>query len=243
MMSYSNPYTQRALTNDFVFNLLLDRIKEEHQQPGRVNHAFQSDFQDEELSFLIEVMIAFEKVEEFDAEKFMSFSVPVILRYLQNTHKYYLGRRLMEIEQSIHQLSVKRGSSNPFVKALETFYHAYRQELAEHIEMEEKDLFPYIRFLLDAEKKGLKLSDFYRHHGKYCIDQFISEHDESLEEQLNEVYQQVVKFDPDIRSSLAFSIFETQLVTFRKDLEVHALLEDRVLIPKARVLEQKLAKS
>jgi hypothetical protein len=54
--------------------------------------------------FLLALLEVFEDQESFKAEGFNRFPLSVIVDYLRKTHAYYLSKKLLEIEQSIHLL-------------------------------------------------------------------------------------------------------------------------------------------
>jgi regulator of cell morphogenesis and NO signaling len=224
---------------DDLYEIVVARFEEEKNYLKQVIHDISPKTRPD-LGFLIEILIAFEDTAMLSTNRLLEFPLPVIVNYLKKTHQYYIRRRLMEIEQSFHHLLQYPQSQQPIVQVLHVFFKQYAKELVEHIEMEEKDLLPYVEFLIESEKTGACLGDFYAANGKYSLDQFSSVHDDGSEQKLDKIQEELANISPDLASLLPFKILHTQLAMFRKDLQIHAWVEEHVLLPKAKLIEVKL---
>ena len=184
-----------------------------------------------EPEFLMALLEVFEDTETFRPEDFESFKLSAIVDYLQKTHRYYLEKKLPEIEQSIHLLSKAYPESHPLLKLLHSFYIAYAQHLAKHIEVEERELLPYILELEGQQVNRVK---------KGIVQQFIEEHHDT-EKDLEEVRNTILHYSPPEDNQTLYRILLSQLQVLEKDLAVHALIEDDVLLPRALELEKRSA--
>ena len=88
--------------------------------------------------FLLTLLDVFEDQSSFNAKAFNRFTLKVIVDYLRKTHAYYLSKKLLEIEQSIHLLVNAYPRAHPMLLLLNTFYTDYKSHLINHIEMEER---------------------------------------------------------------------------------------------------------
>jgi len=188
-----------------------------------------------EPDFLLALLEVFEDQQSFRAEGFSHFPLGVIIDYLRKTHSYYLNKKLLEIEQSIHLLVNAYPSAHPLLLLLHNFYADYKSHLSKHIEVEERELLPYIMQL--AEGKGSLHTP-----PSITVQQFIHEHHDT-EKDLEEVRKTISSYSPPAGNQTLYRILLSQLQVLEKDLVVHALMEDDVLLPRALALEKKLTKN
>jgi len=186
-----------------------------------------------EPEFLLALLGIFEDPQSFAANEFNRFPLPVIVDYLHKTHEYYINKKLLEIEQSIHLLANVYPSTHPLLLLLHDFYVDYRSHLRSHIEMEERDLLPYILQLSNSE--GIRK---ITPAPKISIKQFIEGHHDT-EKDLEEVRTTILHYSPPEGNKTLYRILLSQLQVLERDLAVHALMEDEVLLPRALELEQK----
>jgi regulator of cell morphogenesis and NO signaling len=184
--------------------------------------------------FLLALLEIFEDQESFHPARFDHFPIPVIVDYLQKTHKYYVRKKLLEIEQSIHLLVSGYPSAHPLLVLLHTFYVDYKSHLEQHIAVEERDLLPYILRLVEADKQNSKLP-----LQTTSVQRFISQHHDT-EKDLEEVRKTILLYSPPEGNQTPYRILLSQLQVFEIDLAIHALMEDDVLLPRALELEKKL---
>lgn len=166
---------------------------------------------------------------EFPEDLLQLISVQDLLNMLKRAHGVYLNTRLPEIEQSIYGLYSKQTNSDNVLLMLCGFFISYQKKLVAHIQYEEVFLFPYIQSLLEFQKSGTEIDR--DRFGNFTLKQFFENHS-NLEEDLIEVREKISKHIEGVKTPLAFRIFMTQLEHFEKDLAIHAVLEDEVLLPR-----------
>jgi regulator of cell morphogenesis and NO signaling len=197
---------------------------------------------DIDLEFIYVLLHAFEDEFSFSENEYQKFSLDIIIDYIRRTHKYYLSKKLYEIEQSIQILLKDYEGNHPLLQILNTFYNEYTTDLKEHIRIEERDLLPYIKCLLEYERGLLDREKYLQARKNYSLQQFIDSHHDT-EKDLSDVRQAILNYQPPKTNQTPYRILTTQLQAFEKDLSIHALIEDKVLIPRAMELEQKLSNS
>ncbi|MEM6628297.1 MAG: hypothetical protein AAF694_01435 [Bacteroidota bacterium] len=188
--------------------------------------------------FVWEVLCTLENPSSFNPKTFMAYPVPLILEYLKKSHTYYTQKRLGEIELNLANLQKKYAYTEQalYWEMVLLLFSSWKRHLQLHIEQEERTLFPYIFKLVAAEIDQRPVDD------AYTLDHFIQHHeDDQLETGLKEICQSIRK-NTDSSSSLPLShkVLLTQLDAFERDLWVHGLIEDYVLVPKAQEIERKL---
>ncbi len=171
---------------------------------------------------------------EFPEELLQKVSIQDLLNALKKAHGVYLNTKLPEIEQSIYNLYSKQTNSDNVLLMLCGFFISYQKKLVAHIQYEEVFLFPYIQSLLEFQKTGKEIDR--TRFGNFTLKQFFENHS-NLEEDLIEVRRKIDEHIQRQKTPFAFRIFMTQLEHFEKDLAVHAVLEDEVLLPRLVDLE------
>jgi regulator of cell morphogenesis and NO signaling len=167
------------------------------------------------------------------------FSVDDILNYLQVTHQYYLNKKLPEIEQSLLHIFSKYGQSHHLLASLAIFFNNYKNKLVDHIRMEEKQLFPYIRKIIVASKINSVCAESLEINPEFSIEKFIASHS-PIEDELQEVSEIIKKYSGNEATPLPYKIFLNQVELFELELRKHAIIEDHVLVPMVIELEKKL---
>jgi regulator of cell morphogenesis and NO signaling len=191
--------------------------------------------------FIYALLQTFEEDKAFSEKDFDKFSLEIIIDYIQRTHGYYLSKKLLEIEQSINILLKDYADNHPLLPVLNKFFNEYRVSLTTHIRAEEKQLLPYIKRLLKIENEAGDVEVYKEATKDYSVQSFIDSHHDT-EKDLSDVRNAILEYQPPITNQTPYRILVTQLEAFEKDLFVHALIEDKVLIPRVLNLEEKLSK-
>lgn len=159
-----------------------------------------------------------------------------LISYLRKTHEYYLTVEIPFIESMIDDLCADPISENPDLVVVKRFFSAYKKELTEHINKEEKKAFPYILLLeeqLNSKSQSIKMAD------SYSILAYEDEHD-NVEEKLFDLKNIMIKYLPEPFNHEIVNRIITELFWLEKDLHDHARIEDNVLVPKVKELESRL---
>lgn len=157
------------------------------------------------------------------AEMLLACRVPDILRYLQQSHDYYVNRSLVELSAALQELTAPCTLTQKQV--IQRFFSDYRRELEWHFEMEEKTVIPYVKDLLLGFRNT-----------SYTIDRFEENHAQ-IHETLSDLKNLIMKSLPDVcdnrqRIAVLLSIYHLE-----QDLDHHTCIEDDVLVPMVRMLE------
>ncbi len=186
--------------------------------------------QQEELSFFSEIVRIFSTEQDLPLEQLKSFPAKVILTYLTNSHRYYLSKRLPEIEQTLEQLTAQNIHIPNYLNG---FFAWVRQNMEKHFRIEEQSLFPYIELLEKIQLHTIEphyLKELYK---GFSVERFIASHDDEIENQLSEVKKQIVRSFGSVEELFPYRVLIHKLDLLEKDLRLHARVEDEVLVPKA----------
>ncbi|MEM9857130.1 MAG: hemerythrin domain-containing protein [Bacteroidota bacterium] len=184
-----------------------------------------------------DLTLLFLNTEKFDPNEFKRFPLSTILKYLQNTHVYYLDKCLDEISMGIELLTYRLDYKKYWKPMLAQVYGNYVGELKHHIEEEEAELFPYIQSLIDASQSGCLHFSFEQ---KITLIQHLINHTDNPEEKLRALITLLENKRDHFADQLALNVLISKLKSFERDLMVHAQLEEDVLIPMALELEKEI---
>jgi regulator of cell morphogenesis and NO signaling len=192
-------------------------------------------------SELMEVILELYHNDEdnFPFQKLHKFSIEQVLAYLQASHKFYLSKKLPEIEQTMMHIFNKYGSTHKILASLTSFFNDYKNRLVEHIRMEEKTFFPYIKSLIAASKGEMTTTEVQTLLNGCSIASFDDNHD-PIEDDLKTVSSIIHSYSLNEETPLPYRVFLNQVELFEMELRKHAIIEDHVLVPMAREMEAKL---
>lgn len=153
-------------------------------------------------------------------------SVECFLRYLHNSHDYYLEFRLPEIRRKLIEAIDCRHGDIAF--AVLRFYDEYVAEVRKHLEYEETTVFPYVRALLAGTADR-----------SYDIHTFRRQHDQ-IEARLTELKNILVQYYPS-EGSFGLSGVLFDIFSCEADLAKHNYVENHLFVPVVEQLERERA--
>ncbi len=149
-----------------------------------------------------------------------------LLPYLKASHHYYLQERLDHIDHHLYLLAASL--EDKFGRVLCRFFDDYIEEVREHFQSEEEITFPYVAALQEGRAPANTSIPAY------------SEAHENIKDKLADLTQIIFKYLPANSFSndaidLIFDIFQVA-----KDLEKHAHIEEKILLPYVKYLSKKI---
>ncbi|HBL74155.1 MAG: hypothetical protein A2W90_17535 [Bacteroidetes bacterium GWF2_42_66] len=173
----------------------------------------------------------------FPAQGFLSVNMlPGLISYLKNGHRYYLKEKLPFIGELIDRFI--ENTDNPDTKLLKSFFREYAREVSEHMSLEETTVFPYILALYNYSENGEPPSELMN----YRIDEFV-EHHSDIEEKLDDLMHLLIKHFPPTKDRFYRNMILLELFNLQYDLNDHSGIENRILAPLVRQLEEKAGKN
>lgn len=156
--------------------------------------------------------------------------ISTIIRYLKNSHKYYLEDKYPLIKSSIKEINTLNDS--PGTRMIGNFFDKYFLEVKEHLDYEDRVVFPYVVALDEILKGEMPVMV----ETNYSVNEYREHHDD-IEEKLEDLYNLLIKYMPQkndgkIRRKLLFYLFELEY-----DLRIHSLVEESLLIPLVEKME------
>jgi regulator of cell morphogenesis and NO signaling len=193
------------------------------------------------VDFFLEIVNSFIDEDYSPKKQMQKFSLELIINYLRKTHDFYLDNKIPEIAALIDKMI--ENSDEEHKKSLlmiKTFFNQYRDELSSHIEREEKVVYPYILKLEKVYNNPLSLSKIeIQELMKYSIDDYEDEHD-NISEKVFDLKSIIIKYlPPQDDYKISYRVL-AQLDRLEQDIMDHSEMEDRILVPKVRNLENEL---
>ena len=146
-----------------------------------------------------------------------------ILRYLHQSHDYYLNSALVAMESAIARLLEPCQKRQQEV--VWDFFRGYQIELRNHFAFEEMEVIPYVQdLIIGRQRSGFSIARFEENHSNI---------DEKLSDFKNLVMKSLpASCDKQARIELLLRVFALQ-----EDLKCHTYIEDHILVPMVRLLE------
>lgn len=146
-----------------------------------------------------------------------------VVFYLHASHNYYLDSALTVLEPKVEELL--KACTAKQAGAVRMFFSEYESELRSHFRFEEEKVFPYIQKLVE----GGAPEDFK-------IDMFKDNHS-NVDEKLGDLKNIIMKSLPDTcDGNLRLDILDL-ICHLQRDLARHTCVEEDVLIPLVRRME------
>jgi regulator of cell morphogenesis and NO signaling len=158
--------------------------------------------------------------------QFSNEDAGAIIDFLKSSHDYYSHDFYPEISVLINQMIQYNEKQSEF-KMLQVFFNDYLNEVEQHFTYENEVVFPYVKSLItgNLQKTNYSVEEYKQHH-------------DDIEAKLSDLKSLLVKFLPpegDTRIRRKIIMALTQL---DEDLQVHARIENEILIPLVEKMEQ-----
>ena len=192
-------------------------------------------------SFFLDIVNAYHDDSYFPREKMQAYPVELIVDYLLKTHDYYRSKFLPEIERMVEELIASCRGNCDKLNLIQSFYKKYKQELENHLKSEEDRFFPYVKALTEKENQGKSLQSI-REQYRFSYDAHSEEHDNVVSKMLD-LKNILIKYLPPYYDTIKCNNLLYWLFVFEEDLKDHERLEDIILLPALRKIEQQFAQN
>lgn len=146
-----------------------------------------------------------------------STSVPTLLRYLKASHTYYLDFMLPFLRSELSDALDSNNALSPLVMKL---YDGYADSIRQHMQQEERTLFPYVESLLQGNvQQGYDITAYPRSHA--LIDQKLKE--------LGDIIIRYLPSDGLRNNQLTHTLYD--LLDCQSWLQQHSRVEEAIFLP------------
>ncbi len=163
-----------------------------------------------------------------EATSFSQADLPWIVRFLKNSHHYYLNEKYIEVLKYIHEMH--QANPAPEMTMVERFFEEYMAEVREHLGYEENVAFPYFLSLAEGQP-----SSNFPFSAKSYLD-----HHSDIETKLTDLKQLLLAHLPLANDYSARRKTIQALIELEFDLNVHTSVEEHILVPLVMQIEKQL---
>ncbi len=158
-------------------------------------------------------------------------SLSQLVDYIVATHHNYVKQEMPQIQSYLERVVSKHGDRHPEMRKVAEIFAAVKDEMDEHMQKEEKILFPRIK---EAEKQSnepdkIKLSISFLQSPIFMMEE---EHDHAGAA-LAEIRELTSNYNLPADTCTTYRLCYAALQAFETDLHQHVHLENNLLFPKA----------
>lgn len=152
-------------------------------------------------------------------------SVPALMDYLQRAHSYFLDFQLPSIRKKLIE-AIDFSLSDKVSYLILQFFDDYVGEVRKHMEYENKQVFTYVRDLLEGKRtEEFSIGVFARHHDQINV-------------KLTELKNIIIKYYPANGDNQLLNATLFDIFCCEEDLASHNRVEDYLFVPAIMELEK-----
>jgi regulator of cell morphogenesis and NO signaling len=170
---------------------------------------------------------------------FNEWPLDKLANYIVEKHHSYVTQNLELIRQYANKVALVHGGHRPEVKVIARLYNEAADELAHHLEKEEIILFPYVNQLAAAKRNKATIPSPHFGTVKNPIAMMEAEH-EFAGDHFHEIAKLSENYTAPPEACNTYRVLYAKLKEFEDDLHTHIHLENNILFPKAKALEQEV---
>jgi regulator of cell morphogenesis and NO signaling len=161
------------------------------------------------------------------SENYNSWSPGFLIDYIENTHHQFVREKIPQILAYAAKVASVHGERHPENIEIYKLFSELAKELLEHLEDEEKNVFPLIKSYVNDEKNTISREAYTS-----AIAKLVDDHEEAgaIMAQINELSNQ---FTPPADGCTTYRILYQNLEGFEQNLHKHVHLENNILFKKA----------
>jgi regulator of cell morphogenesis and NO signaling len=173
------------------------------------------------------------------SQNFNKWELDFLVDYIVNTHHSYVLEAIELLDAYATKVAKVHGEHHPPVIEIERLYRIVRNELLQHMQKEERILFPYIKKIVQAKNDRTTILESSFGSIKNPINMMEAEH-EQAGNILKEIANLTMNYTPPEWACNTFKALYAKLDEFEQDLHLHVHLENNILFPKAIEMENSL---
>ncbi|MCR4811738.1 MAG: hemerythrin domain-containing protein [Bacteroidales bacterium] len=156
-------------------------------------------------------------------EELAGMDMTMLVPYLRASHTYYVKERMPHLER--HLTGVLQNTDKRYAEAMMLFFKQYRQEMCDHFEYEEKDVYPRLQ-----QCGRMKMAN--PQNREYCgASVRLAESHEGMVDKISDLLQILYKYMPSHADTEEMNELIFGLLQLSSDFERHAAIEEHVLLP------------
>ncbi|PKQ62433.1 iron-sulfur cluster repair di-iron protein [Labilibaculum filiforme] len=162
-----------------------------------------------------------------------------LIRYIKENHHAYVRQQIPILTKFLDKIEQVHGNKHPEIEKINAHFKISVEQLSEHLEKEETELFPLIEKLAQL-KKGEQLNDSTCKITAETLITCLTKEHENEGERFEEISRLSKAYQAPAGVCNTYRATYENLLAFEKDLHRHVHLENNILFPKAILLEQNI---
>ncbi len=191
------------------------------------------------IAFFLDIVNSYHDENYFPEADFQTFSIKLIIDYLRKAHDNYLQVSVPQIEELINSLVEDCSYQKENIELLKKFFNEYKKEITEHINREEKVVYPYALKVENAYENTKQVYALIDQMKNYSMKDYITEHD-NIEEKLYDLKNIIIKYLPPPKNNDLCNRILIKLFNLENDLNDHSRIEEKAMVPKVIKMENEL---
>jgi regulator of cell morphogenesis and NO signaling len=184
-----------------------------------------------------DIMVVLKELEEAlktkDNENWSQMELDKLIDHIVDVHHSYVVASVPTLEIYLEKLCKVHGERHPELFEIHDLFHEGARNLADHMEKEEKVLFPYVKDLVLSQRGGFPLSRPHFVHINNTIQSLEAEHENE-----GDRFKKIASLTNDYLcppdGCQTFRVAYALLKDFEADLHKHVHLENNILFPAAK---------
>jgi regulator of cell morphogenesis and NO signaling len=191
--------------------------------------------QDDEINIdlLLDLINCYDDLDFLKKTNFEEYSILDLIDYLEKSHRYYLLKRIPEIEQSLEKLTQQESFTFNYVLLM--FFKEYKKDIISHFKTEDEILFPFCRVLHNYIQKNSQEDLIFILENQKKAFSIMGDHQKN-KDSIDDLQNVLLKYSPNNKKLSYFEIFLNQMSVFQHDLKIHAEIEENILVKKTTKL-------
>jgi regulator of cell morphogenesis and NO signaling len=159
--------------------------------------------------------------------------------YIVSKHHAFAMEELVRLSRLFAKVCSAHARNHPELLHLQFLFQGLAEELAEHMQMEEQILFPYIEQMEDAVGRHEPVPTPFFGTVRHPVRRMTLEHD-NAGHILQEMRQLSSNYRPPADGCPSFKALYAALEAFERDLHQHIHLENNILFPRVLEMENQI---
>ena len=170
---------------------------------------------------------------------FKAWDLDLLSDYIEKTHHRYVEEKTIYLLQFLDKLRRVKGDRYPELIEVHELFKQSAEDLGVHMKKEELVLFPFIRNMVEAKRRGVELPKPHFGAVENPIEMMKHEH-ENEGERFEKIAQLLNQYTPPADACNTHQVTYKMLQEFEENLHTHIHLENNILFPKAIELQKEL---
>ena len=171
---------------------------------------------------------------------FKTWPTDLLIDYIEKTHHRYIEEKTPVILQFLDKLCKVHGDRHPELFEINTLFKIGSGVLAQHMKKEELILFPFVKKMFKALEENTTIEQPHFGTVKNPIAMMMDEH-ENEGERFRQISELTNDYTPPADACNTYKVTFSMLLEFEQDLHKHIHLENNILFPKAKIMEERFS--